>query len=283
MSRFSVSVIVTTFDSPDTLSLVLLGLARQTVLPVEVLVADDGSGQATADLLDARAPGMPFPLVHVWQPHDGFRAARSRNNAMAQARGEGLAFLDQDTVPHARWLAIHTAQLGAGDVSLGDVILLGTEETAAVTEQAVRQGRFEQVVSPVNRRRLVWLHARYLFYKALRAAGMPVKSKPRLRSSNFAIRAATMRAVNGFDETYVGWGQEDDDLGRRLYKLGVRPRVRVATARASHLAHAPRRPSAWIEGDNASRYLTGASGPACCDIGLSRHPYPDVRVRVLSA
>jgi glycosyltransferase involved in cell wall biosynthesis len=283
MSRFPVSVIVTTFNSPATLRLVLLGLVRQTVLPVEVLVADDGSGHETAEMLDQAAPEMPFSLVHVWQPHEDFRAARSRNNAIARARGDLLAFLDQDTIPHARWLDIHTAGLGAREVSLGDVIMLEREEAGGVTEQAVRQGRFEKLASFRNRRRLFWLHLRYRFYAALRRQGLAVKSKPRLRSSNFALSASVLREVNGFDETYVGWGQEDDDLGRRLYKLGVSPRIRVATALATHLPHPPRRSEKWNNGSNARRYAEGAEGSARCEAGLSRHPYPDVRVRVLSS
>lgn len=283
MSRFSVSVIVTTYNAPETLRLVLLGLLRQTVLPAEVLVADDGSGRATGDMLERLAPEMPFPLVHVWQPHEGFRAARSRNNAIARARGDVLAFLDQDTIPHARWLDIHTATLGAREVSLGDVIPLDAEEARRVTEPALRQGRFERLFSLRNRAGLAWLHVRYVVYAALRRQELAVKSKPRLRSSNFAIPAAPMREVNGFDETYVGWGQEDDDLGRRLYKLGIRPKVRVYQARVSHLPHPPRRPPAWNEGDNARRYLEGAAGSARCEAGLSRHPYPDVRVKTLTS
>jgi glycosyltransferase involved in cell wall biosynthesis len=282
MSRFSVSVIVTTFNSPATLRLVLLGLVRQTVLPAEVLVVDDGSEHETAELLNQMALEMPFSLVHVWQPHDGFRAARSRNNGISRARGDVLAFLDQDTIPHARWLDIHTSGLGPRDVSLGDVIPLDRDEASAVTDRAVRQGRFEQIFTFRNRRRLLWLHVRYLLYAALRRQGAPIKTKPRLRSCNFALMASVMREINGFDETYVGWGQEDDDLGRRLYKLGIQPRVRVIQARVSHLPHPPRRPADWREGHNVRRYDEGLNGSARCEVGVSRHPYPDVRVKLLS-
>lgn len=282
MSRYSVSVVVTTFNSPEILRLVLLGLARQIVLPAEVLVADDGSDSKTADILSLLAAEMPFSLIHLWQPHEGFRAARSRNNAIARARGEVVAFLDQDTIPHSGWLKAHVAGLGPEQVSLGDVIALSREEATYLNEAAIRSGRFEQAVSFVNRRRLAWMQAKYSLYAWMRAKGAAVKSKPRLRSSNFAVPAVPLREVNGFDETYVGWGQEDDDLGRRLYKLGVNPVVRVSTARVSHFPHPPRRPADWREGDNTRRYAEGADGSARCEAGLSKHPYPDVRVKVLS-
>ncbi len=283
MSRFSVSVVVTTYNSPATLRFVLLGLVRQTLLPVEVLVADDGSDRATADELALLAPDVPFTLIHLWQPHDGFRAARSRNNGIFRARGDILAFLDQDTIPHARWLETHVTGLGPGQVSLGDVILLSSSDASRLSEPVIRQGRFEKFHSFGNRRRLAWLHWRYLVYAWLRGHGMAVKSKPRLRSSNFAIQAAPLREVNGFDEAYVGWGQEDDDLGRRLYKLGVKPLIRVGSARVSHLPHPPRRPAEWDAGSNAKRYQEGEAASLRCERGLSKHPYPDVRVKVLTA
>jgi glycosyltransferase involved in cell wall biosynthesis len=279
MNRLSVSVVLTTFNAPDAIRLVLLGLARQTFRPDEVLIADDGSDENLTPLLSRLAPELPFPITHLWQPHQGFRAARSRNNAIFQAHGEVLAFLDQDTVPHGGWLEAHVSRLDPDKLSLGDVILLSEAEAAGLDEASVREGLFEGVISDANRRRLAALQRRYALYAWLRLAGLPIKAKPRLRSSNFAIPAARLREVNGFDESYVGWGQEDDDLGRRLYRHGVRPLIRVAAARVSHWPHPPRRPADWTAGANARRFLEGASGPARCEAGLSNHPHPDVRAQ----
>ncbi len=282
MSRFSVSVVMTTFNAPDTLRLALLGLGRQVIRPVEVLIADDGSDGEMAPILSRLASDLSFPLVYLWQPHQGFRAARSRNNAIFRARGEHVAFLDQDTVPHAGWLEAHLRGLGPNTVSLGEAILLSEEEALGLDEEAVREGRFEGVLSDANRRRLSRLQRRYSFYAWLRRAGIPIKAKPRLRSSNFAISTELLRSVNGFDEAYVGWGQEDDDLGRRLYRAGGQPLIRVSSARVSHWPHPPRRPVDWSSGANAKRYRDGATAPARCEAGLSRHPHPDVRVRTFS-
>lgn len=279
----SVSVIVTTFESPAMLRRVLLGLVRQTVLPLEVLAADDGSGPETAALLVRLASDLPFPLVHVWQPHADFRAARSRNNAAFRARGRILAFLDQDTVPHADWLEAHLAGLKPGRLSLGDMLPLDEAAAARLDEAAIRSGAFETAASAAAFRRLAALQRKQTLYAGLRRLGVGVKAKPRLRSCNFAIPAETFGSVNGFDETYVGWGQEDDDLGRRLYRQGVSPVIRIARARVSHWPHPPRRPADWTAGANARRYRAGAGGPAFCAAGLSAHPHADVRVTALGA
>jgi cellulose synthase/poly-beta-1,6-N-acetylglucosamine synthase-like glycosyltransferase len=71
-----ISVVITTYNRPDALSLVLAGLAAQTAGEFEVLVADDGSTPATAEMLARLKPALNFPLRHIWQPDDGFRTLR---------------------------------------------------------------------------------------------------------------------------------------------------------------------------------------------------------------
>jgi len=91
-----ISVVITTYNRPDALSLVLRGLAAQRAGEFEVLVADDGSTPATAEMLDRLKPALNFPLRHVWQPDDGFRAPMARNRASAAATGDYIVFLDGD-------------------------------------------------------------------------------------------------------------------------------------------------------------------------------------------
>jgi glycosyltransferase involved in cell wall biosynthesis len=274
------SVIVTTYRQPDTLLLVLTALARQTVQPAEVLVADDGSDERTLRALQSAAAGLPFGLVHVWQPDEGFRAARSRNNAISVARGETLAFLDQDTLPHAGWLEAHLSRAGARCVSLGNVLFLSQGRLPELSREAVAAGEFEHWHAAKDIRQLNRKQRKCSFYAWLRRFGVGIKNKPKLMSGNFAISRADMVMVNGFDEAYVGWGQEDDDLGRRLYAAGVRPKSVAARARVSHIPHPPRRAMQWNEGANIYRYKQ-RDVPVRCARGLEGHPYPDVRITVI--
>ena len=100
-------------------------------------------------------------------------------------------------------------------------------------------------------------------------------------SGNFAVVRADLFMVNGFDEAYVGWGQEDDDLGRRFYAAGVRPMPVANRARISHSPHPSRRARQWSEGANIQRYGR-RDVPIRCAQGLDGRPYSDVRVRVLN-
>src|SRR5436305_13984170 len=82
-----ISVIVSTYNRPDALGATLRSLARQTDRNFAIVVADDGSGTETRDLVRAWTPKLGVPLKHVWQEDRGFRLAKIRNRAIA-ARAE---------------------------------------------------------------------------------------------------------------------------------------------------------------------------------------------------
>src|SRR5688572_30323673 len=99
----SVSVIVTTYESPDALGAVLRALADQSDPDFDIVVADDGSGPATTAVVDQSRGLFGDRLIHVWQPDDGYRLARVRDFGALSARGDYLVFVDGDCVPRRRF------------------------------------------------------------------------------------------------------------------------------------------------------------------------------------
>jgi len=93
----SLSVVVATFEWPRALDVVLHALAEQRDRDFSVVVADDGSGEETAQAVE-RWRGE-LALSHVWQENEGFLKARLLNRAALAADGEYLLFLDGDCVP----------------------------------------------------------------------------------------------------------------------------------------------------------------------------------------
>lgn len=274
----AISVIVTTYRDPVNLRTVLLALQRQQRLPDEVVIADDGSpaGETWA-MLQATAAALPFPLVHVWQPDRGFRAARSRNNAIFHSRGRFLAFLDQDTFPHPCWLATHHDSVSALQVGLGHVLDLPDPAEERGKTLAINHGALTSLHPPEAWRALRKLDRKFRFYAVLRRLGLAPAHKPKLRSCNFSVHRSALDSVNGFDERYEGWGQEDDDLGRRLYRAGIRPVILVTQAPVSHRPHPVRHPEAWKEGPNLPLYRQRLRS-ARSEKGLDRHPHADVKI-----
>src|ERR1035437_6913256 len=100
-----IGLIINSFEQPDYLGRVLAAVARQTSLPEEVLLADDGSGEAVRSVFAKWSAAQRLRAEHVWQPHEGFRRARILNQAIARARSEYVVFRDGDTLPHPQFIA----------------------------------------------------------------------------------------------------------------------------------------------------------------------------------
>ncbi|MFM2396999.1 MAG: hypothetical protein RLZZ144_249, partial [Pseudomonadota bacterium] len=71
-------MIVTTYNRPDALRVVLESYLAQQDQNFELLVADDGSKPDTAELVKEYQQRATFKMSHIWHEDDGFRAAAIR-------------------------------------------------------------------------------------------------------------------------------------------------------------------------------------------------------------
>ena len=120
-----VTLVITTYNWPAALDLTLQSVARQSVAPTEIIVADDGSGPETEEVVTRWQERLPTPLVHVWQADEGFRLARSRNRAIAAARGDYVIIVDGDMVLHRHFIADHVRAARHGCFIQGVRLLTG--------------------------------------------------------------------------------------------------------------------------------------------------------------
>jgi glycosyltransferase involved in cell wall biosynthesis len=93
----AVSVVLATFEAPKVLETTLRAFSEQRDADFEIVVADDGSGESIAQVVERWRATLD--LQHVWQPDEGFRKARALDLAVLAAKGDYLAFLDADCVP----------------------------------------------------------------------------------------------------------------------------------------------------------------------------------------
>ena len=103
-----VSLIITTYNSPDMLRLCLMSAAAQTRVPDEVIIADDGSGDDTRLLIEEFSRNFPCPIKHAWQEDRGFRAAEARNNAMRICDCDYVVMIDGDIIMERHFIADHS-------------------------------------------------------------------------------------------------------------------------------------------------------------------------------
>ena len=254
MTPPDISLIVNTFEKPRHLALVLESIALQTGVDgrFEVVVADDGSGVDTRTIVAEFARRVPFPVAFTTEPHDGFRLARVRNRGAALAGGDTLLFLDGDSALPPDHVAIHLAARRPGWARIGDVVRLPEAVSRDLAPSGLATVDLRRLAPREELQRLSRRHRKSAFQNLLRHP-----SKPRLAGGNFAVWRHDYFRVNGSDERFRGWGQEDDDLGLRLRGAGILLASILDRTFTFHLWH-PSDPSAtprWRDGVNVPYFL----------------------------
>lgn len=234
-----ISVIVTTYNREDALAAVLRSLSRQTDPDFEVIVADDGSGPATAALVEAWKAKVGHRIEQVWHEDRGFRAAEIRNRAILASRGTYCIFLDGDCIVRPDFIATHRRLAEPGCFVTGNRVLLSKELTGRVLRDDLVPETWgfarwiaERWRGGVNRLAAL-LHLPLGPLRRLRG-----QAWQGARSCNLAIWRADLDRVDGFDADYSGWGKEDSDIIVRLLRAGVRRKEGVFATGVIHLWHA---------------------------------------------
>jgi glycosyltransferase involved in cell wall biosynthesis len=229
-----VALVITTYERPDALAAVLASVARQSVSPDEIVIADDGSGEPTRELIGAYAARSSVPVRFVSQPHKGFRLTRLRNLAIAATPMDYLVFVDGDMVLHPDFIADHVRHARRGRFTQGVRVRADTALTGAlIADPALRAGFFAGGLGGL--RRLYLLHSRRLAALTRRAANAFVA----IKGCNQAFWRDDLVRVNGFNERIQGWGPEDKELCARLENAGVQRQTLLFGGIAVHLDHPP--------------------------------------------
>jgi len=266
-----VSAIVTTYNRSHFLRICLASLETQSVRPHEVVIADDGSDPEHVRAIEDLIARSPLRIVYTRQEHDGFRISASRNNAVRHASGDYLFFTDGDMVLYPDVLALHLAQAGRRRWVSGYAVRLTAEETGRVTEDLVRAGRIEEAWPGWDDPRCVELrNDAAKFRRKARKLWFGRRERRMRRLYLYTTQASMPRdafeRVNGFDEAFEGWGEEDLDLGLRLQIAGLRGRTVRDSSRALHLYHQP----APHNTGNEDYYRRPRNGQFWCERGLRK-------------
>jgi glycosyltransferase involved in cell wall biosynthesis len=265
-SQLEIAVVLTTYERPTHLERSLMSLAQQRGVAgkFEVIVADDGSSDHTQNVVHKFARSADFPIKWVSHPHGGFRVALCRNDGVRASSAPYLLFTDGDCIFPADHLVQHLVARRPGIIRAGDCVRLDQESSERIDEDTIASGEFCAWVSRAERKRLFRKKVKERCYQLMRH---PLK--PKLTGFNIGISRDDLEAVNGFDESFVGWGCEDDDLAFRLRKSGRRIVSVLPYTYGYHLWHPtdPSHPTKWTKGPNYWR-LENLNRPIKCQFGL---------------
>lgn len=225
------SLIISTYENPAFLRLVLETAARQTEAPDQIIIADDGSGPETARLIADFAARSAVPVIHVHHPDKGFRKTIILNKALLRATSDYIIFTDGDILIHPHFIADHKRFARPGCFVTGSRVKLSPSLTASI----LASGKVSFCPfglgkgSPLNGLRLPWLTPLTRNHKS--ADGTYA------RGCNMAAWRRDLAAVNGFNNDITGWGREDSELSWRLINLGLRKSFLKFGAVEYHLHH----------------------------------------------
>ena len=233
-----ISVIVTTYNREDALEAVLRALAHQADKNFEIVVADDGSREETARVVESWRPRLAVALKHVRHEHRGFRGSEIRNRGIRASAGEVCIFLDGDCLGAADFVTAHRRLHEPGWFVTGNRILLSRELTDALLAKGLTAETWnftallrERLYGGVNR-----------LMPTLRLPLGPLRKLQRdnwqgAQTCNLAVARRDLDYIDGFDSAYTGWGLEDSDLVVRLLHAGVRRKDGRFATGVLHLWH----------------------------------------------
>lgn len=232
MNHLSVSVIISTYNRPEALSLCLKSLSVQSRLPDEIIIGDDGSKKETKNAIDRLRENFSVPIIHVWHEDKGFRLAKIRNKAVAASHGEYIIQVDGDLILHKDFVADHLRFAQPGFFLKGGRVNLTKNLTQSIctSNRLIHFNFFSKGLM----RRMNAIHclplSRFLAprYKSGKVLGL---------GCNMSFWKKDYITINGYDEFYEGWGGEDYDFACRLMNIGVKRLYLKLSGIVYHLWH----------------------------------------------
>lgn len=225
-----ISIIITTHNRPDFLAKVLDGYLYQVREPDEIVIADDGSGEATRQVIEDFTKIAPFPVAHAWIPHTGIpRLSLNRNTATRHSTGDYIIYTDGDCVPGPYFVYDHQQLSQPGWFVQG--------KRNFVTYKAIE--KFTGQESILNLLRLWVTGGLTRLRLTVRVPGLWIEQHdlPGIRSCNLAVFRNEIDNINGWNEDFVGFWRQDSEFALRLMRSGVRRKNAIWSAFSYHLAH----------------------------------------------
>lgn len=274
-----ITLILTTFNKTRHLRMSLESIAAQRNVDgkFELVVVDDGSDAETFEIIDQYKQRVPFSVQVTTHDHDGFRVSQCRNEGVAVTQAPYLLFLDGDCMLPLDHVQRQLNARRKGWAFGSDTLRLSQEDSEQLTVEDVRSGEFVRRTPKSLIREMQYIGLKDYYYTWRRHP-----YKPKLYGNNIAMWRSDYEAINGFDENFVGWGCEDDDVRMRLTDLGVRIGSLRATAWTVHLWHPVTTctPDLWKEGSNVGYLQRSVRLPKCAN-GLVKRQPQDLSYRVI--
>jgi len=234
-----ISVIVPVYNRLEHLRALFLCLLRQKKQPNELIITDDGSSQKVLDFIGDLIPKAQFKIKHIYQEDKGFRKTRALNNAVRNSSGDLLIFCDQDLIFGEEYVETIASNIKENIFLMGRAHTLKREEKDFALENIEKINSYGEIVRELpdsyipTIKKMLNEDKRRRLLKTFKLAKRGIK----LVGMSYALMKDSYIKVNGYDENYEGWGQEDDDFGNRLTVAGINGKELITKNIQLHLWH----------------------------------------------
>ncbi len=208
------ALLISTYNWPEALELCLISVMRQTIMPTEIVVADDGSSSSTKDLIRTFASANNITINHIWHEDIGFRKTMILNKAISAIKSEYIIQIDGDIILNKNFIKDHL------NVREKDCFIRGTRahiEEDYLDRLFKRKEVDLKFYSQGVKHRFNALRIPFLGFLLTKKRS----SGNNVRGCNFAYWKQDIVAINGYNNALTGWGHEDEDVAVRLVNLGV--------------------------------------------------------------
>ena len=228
------SIIISTFNRPDALQLCLESVLKQSALPFEVVIADDGSSDETKKVITNFAAKVQFPVKHIWHKDEGYQLSKIRNRAIVAANGNYILQTDGDLIFHTHFIKDHLQFAKKNCFVSGARTNITAKKTNKLLIATTCPALTYYSAGIVKR------------YNAVRSAllknlNMQMQTSAQnmqyVLGCNMAFWKEDLLLVNGYNENFEGWGKEDNDIAARLINAGKKLRFLKFGAIVFHLWH----------------------------------------------
>lgn len=244
---------------------VLLGVRHSSRLPDEIAISCDNDKVELRELAVRRFKELGLKGSIVMREHMGVcRLAQVINNGLRffSSLPESRAIGDNDRViviqgdccPGNDFLATHMTLGAKADLVIGFRHDITQEQSDRFSDDALLAGKDPVGLLPEQIEAINGRHRRFVRQARMRKLGLSKSHKPKVLGADFSVRFGAWKAINGMDEEYVGYGSEDDDLGRRLYANGASVVVGIDKLELYHLWHQTRKGQDWDASSGVTRF-----------------------------
>ena len=242
-----VALIISTYNRPFELQCTLESVIRQSQMPDEIVIADDGSNDETSKLIKQYQHKISVPLLHCWHHDDGFRLAAIRNKAVALCSSEYVISIDGDLILHKHFIRDHLRTAEQGCFVQGSRVLLSEELTKQITVKGPcpKLGWLTNGIK--NRLNAICIPIISVWLSKKKISADPISG---IRGCNLAFWRNNYLAVNGFNEDISGWGREDSELVVRFQNNNIQRKNLKFGGIVNHLFHPERSRVSLIRNDN---------------------------------